>query len=441
MSKLEPRDLVPELRFTEFRESEGWTQKTIKDIFSIFQGYAFSSTDSVATGTRWLKIADVDIQKMNHNSPSFLPKDYEGEYGRFIVKKGDYVMALTRPILGGKLKVACVDDVFDGALLNQRVGKLVTQENSTFVYYLIQTSQLVSDIERSIAGSEPPNLSSQQIKDIKTYIPSDEREIKKVADCLSSMDDLITKNTQKLESLKLHKKGLMQKLFPEEGKSIPEFVFACNVKWIKKTFEEVYSLKTTNSLSRDKLNYDEGLVKNIHYGDIHTKFSTLFDITKEYVPFISEEISLDKIKQESYCQEGDMVFADASEDIDDVGKSIELININGEKLLSGLHTILARQKESYLVKGFGGYLFKSEAMRRQIQKESQGAKVLGISSGRISKIDVIYPIEQSEQQRIVDCLSSLDKLIDAQTKKIEVLNKYKKGLMQKLFPEIKEFIA
>ncbi|HFG2054456.1 TPA: restriction endonuclease subunit S, partial [Vibrio cholerae] len=188
-------------------------------------------------------------------------------------------------------------------------------------------------------------------------------------------------------------------------------------------------------------NYDDGLVKNIHYGDVHTKFSTLFDITKEYVPFINAEIALDKVKEESYCQEGDMVFADASEDIDDVGKSIELINLNGEKLLSGLHTILARQKGSYLVKGFGGYLFKSEVMRKQIQKESQGAKVLGISAARISKIDVVYPIKQSEQQRIVDCLSSLDELIDAQTKKIEILNIYKKGLMQQLFPEVKESIA
>ncbi|CAH8242279.1 Type I restriction-modification system, specificity subunit S [Vibrio aestuarianus] len=80
-------------------------------------------------------------------------------------------------------------------------------------------------------------------------------------------------------------------------------------------------------------------------------------------------------------------------------------------------------------------------MRKQIQTESQGVKVLGISATRISKIDVVYPIEQSEQQRIVDCLSSLDKLIDAQTKKIEILNIYKKGLMQQLFPEIKEAIA
>ncbi|HAS3165380.1 TPA: restriction endonuclease subunit S [Vibrio cholerae] len=218
---------------------------------------------------------------------------------------------------------------------------------------------------------------------------------------------------------------------------VPELRFSQFIggtEWQKKPFNKLYTLKVTNSLSRDKLNYDDGLVKNIHYGDIHTKFSTLFDITKEYVPFINTEISLDKVKEDSYCQEGDMVFADASEDIDDVGKSIELINLNGEKLLSGLHTILARQKGSYLVKGFGGYLFKSEVMRKQIQKESQGAKVLGISATRISNIELIYPIDHDEQQKIADCLSSMDDLITTNTKKLDSLKLHKKGLLQKLFP-------
>ncbi|EJB8535359.1 restriction endonuclease subunit S [Vibrio parahaemolyticus] len=214
---------------------------------------------------------------------------------------------------------------------------------------------------------------------------------------------------------------------------VPELRFS-QTEWQKKPFNKIYTLKTTNSLSRDKLNYDDGLVKNIHYGDIHTKFSTLFDITKEYVPFINTEISLDKVKEESYCQEGDMIFADASEDIDDVGKSIELVNLNGERLLSGLHTILARPKKNDLVKGFGGYLFKSEVMRKQIQKESQGAKVLGISASRISNIEVIYPIDHDEQQKIADCLSSMDNLITVNNKKLDSLNLHKKGLMKKLFP-------
>ena len=122
-------------------------------------------------------------------------------------------MALTRPMLGDELKIAPIDDVFDGALLNQRVGKLVTSNNITFVYYLLQTSKLISDINRNISGSEPPNLSTYQIEDIETLIPS-KAEQQKIADCLTSLDNRITAQSQKIEALKLHKKGLMQGLFP-----------------------------------------------------------------------------------------------------------------------------------------------------------------------------------------------------------------------------------
>lgn len=182
------------------------------------------------------------------------------------------------------------------------------------------------------------------------------------------------------------------------------------------------------------LNYENGSVKNIHYGDIHTKFQTLFDITKETVPFINPSESLEKIKPESYCVEGDMVFADASEDLADVGKSIEIVNLNSKPLLSGLHTLLARQIHNKLVTGFGGHLFKSGGIRKQIQKESQGAKVLGISGGRLSGIKIYYPLDKKEQQKIADCLSSLDNLITAQNQKVEALKQHKKGLMQQLFP-------
>ncbi len=225
---------------------------------------------------------------------------------------------------------------------------------------------------------------------------------------------------------KQEKKGLMPELrFPE---------FLDKGKWECKRFDKVYSFKVTNSLSRDKLNYQQGVVKNIHYGDIHTKFSTLFDIQKEIVPYINSNESLKKIRPESYCIEGDIIFADASEDVDDVGKSIEIVSLHDEKLLSGLHTLLARQKKKKLITGFGGYLFKSNAIRQQIKRESQGAKVLGISAGRLSSINVTYPINKKEQQKIADCLSSLDQLIAAHTKKHEALQRYKKGLLQNLFP-------
>ncbi|UKJ09191.1 restriction endonuclease subunit S [Solitalea lacus] len=209
--------------------------------------------------------------------------------------------------------------------------------------------------------------------------------------------------------------------FKEEG---------CNIE----SFGELYTFKVTNSFSRDNLNYESGKVKNIHYGDIHTKFSTLFDITKEKVPFINPSISIEKIQEENYCIEGDIIFADASEDLQDVGKSIEIVNLNNEKLLSGLHTLLARQKEPKLIVGFGGHLFRSGAVRAQIQREAQGAKVLGISGTRLSNIKIGYPNNKLEQQKIRDCLSSLDQLLSAESQKLDVLKAHKKGLMQQLFP-------
>ena len=196
---------------------------------------------------------------------------------------------------------------------------------------------------------------------------------------------------------------------------------------------EVYSFKANNSLSRDKLNYVAGSVKNIHYGDIHTKLSTHFDITKELVPFINEsEESI--VREENLCAEGDMIFADASEDMADIGKSIEIVSLNGERVVSGLHTVLARRIGDSIALGFGGHLFKSGWVRTQIQKEAQGAKVLGISANRMRNLRLPMPPTLAEQQKIAECLSSVDELMAAQSRKVDALKTHKKGLMQQLFP-------
>ena len=211
----------------------------------------------------------------------------------------------------------------------------------------------------------------------------------------------------------------------------PEFRGA--VGWAPEPMGEVYSFKGNNSLSRDKLNYDAGSVKNIHYGDIHTKFSTHFVITRELVPFINEAEEC-VIRDENLCTEGDMIFADASEDMADIGKAIEITHLNGERVVSGLHTILARRTGERIALGFGGHLFKSGWVRTQIQKEAQGTKVLGISPKRLRNVQLPLPNDSAEQQKIADCLSSLDELIAAQARKVDALKTHKKGLMQQLFP-------
>lgn len=204
--------------------------------------------------------------------------------------------------------------------------------------------------------------------------------------------------------------------------------------WANEKMSKLYSFKVTNSFSRENLNYEVGSVKNIHYGDIHTKFQTLFDITKESVPFINPDISIDRIAEENYCQEGDLILADASEDLTDVGKSIEVVNLSNEKVLSGLHTILARPTTEKLSIGFAGYLFKSNRVRTQIQKESQGSKVLSISTTRLSNISLVIPSTE-EQQKIATFLTAVDSKLQSLKKKKSLLEDYKKGVMQKLFSQ------
>ncbi len=202
--------------------------------------------------------------------------------------------------------------------------------------------------------------------------------------------------------------------------------------WQSVELGDVIDFKVTNSFSRENLNYENGTVKNIHYGDIHTKFQTLFDITKEKVPYINEDISISRISEDFYCTEGDIIFADASEDLHDVGKSIEIVNLNNEKLLSGLHTLLARPKTNSFQVGFSGHLFKSNSVRLQIQKEAQGSKVLSINVGRISKIILSSPT-LPEQQKIASFLSLIEERINTQSKIIEELKLLKSTLCKKIF--------
>ena len=181
-----------------------------------------------------------------------------------------------------------------------------------------------------------------------------------------------------------------------------------------------------------------GEVRNIHYGDIHTKLPQLLDARVVDLPRINDSESLQKFKERNFCKANDMIFADASEDIEDIGKCIEIIDTNQYRILSGLHTIHARQRSPRFIIGFAVHLFHSKAIRTQIQRESQGAKVLGISRTRLSSINICFPDKKLEQQKIADCLGSLDELIAAHSRKLDALQDHKKGLLQNLFPAQKE---
>jgi type I restriction enzyme S subunit len=202
--------------------------------------------------------------------------------------------------------------------------------------------------------------------------------------------------------------------------------------WNERKFGEIFTFRTTNSFSRDKLNYEKGSVKNIHYGDIHKRFNSLFDVKNEFVPYINEDVSIERISKDNYVKNGDLIIADASEDYDDIGKSIEVVNTNGEFILAGLHTFLARPELLQMSIGFNGYLMKTNKTKLQIKTIAQGTKVLSLSSTRLSKIDLNFP-SLEEQTKIANFLTAIDEKINLLKEKATALAEYKKGMMQKIF--------
>lgn len=419
---------IPKLRFPEF--SGDWNSTELGDVFSIFNGYAFSSSDSVTNGTLWVKIADVGIQEMKVDSLSYLPENYKTKHQKFLLKKGDYVIALTRPILNGKLKIAQINDFFNDSLLNQRVGKIESDNYHSFVYSLLQKENLINDIENSIAGTDPPNLSPSQINSITVSTPTLPEQTK-IANFLTAVDEKLTQLKKKKSLLEQYKKGVMQKLFSQELRFKDENGedFA---EWEDRKLGDLFVFNTTNSFSRDNLNYEAGSVKNIHYGDIHTKFQSHFDVKKELVPFINDEISLQRFTANNYCQEGDLIVADASEDYADIGKAIEIVNLNNEKVIAGLHTLHARPNLDKLAIGFSGHLMKSENVRLQIKTQAQGTKVLSITTGRLAQINIKLPCI-TEQTKIANFLSAIDDKINHCVVQIEKMEVWKKGLLQQMF--------
>jgi type I restriction enzyme, S subunit len=435
------KKLIPELRFPEFNNEGEWEEKTLGECLIQTPEYGISApavpySDELPT---YLRITDIS-ENGEFISKNKVSVDWEVSENNYL-SEGDIVLARTGASVGKSYKYRKKDGelVFAGFLI--RIKPNSKKIDSELLFQFLFTSRYWKWVNFISARSGQPGINGTEYSSMPIILPPSIKEQQKIASCLSSLDELIEAHNQKLDLLKDHKKGLMQNLFPQEGEKMPKYRFAefkNNEDWIKETVGDVYDFKVTNSLAREYLNYEDGSVKNIHYGDIHTKFKTLFDITKEEVPFINKGVSIEKIRKESYCNVGDIIFADASEDMNDVGKSIEIVNLNKEKLVSGLHTLLARQKKKKLAIGFGGYLFKSDWVRKQIQREAQGAKVLGISATRISNVQILYPENHKEQQKIASCLASLDELITEQAKKIEQLKQHKKGLMQGLFPKIED---
>ena len=211
-----------------------------------------------------------------------------------------------------------------------------------------------------------------------------------------------------------------------------------NNEWNQKSFEEIFVFLQNNSFSRDYLNYDnETSILNIHYGDILVKFSNILSVEgNPLIPKINSDVNVSKFIESSYLKDGDIIFADTAEDLT-VGKAIEIKNIQNNKVLSGLHTIPCRSNIKFAPNYLGFYI-NSSVFHNQLIPYITGIKVSSISKSNIVKTFISFPSFE-EQNKIGKMIELLDKKIELQQKKIEALKMYKKGLIQQLKKDSKNW--
>lgn len=196
--------------------------------------------------------------------------------------------------------------------------------------------------------------------------------------------------------------------------------------WDIKKLGDVFQFLITANNSRSDLS-NQGEVKYIHYGDIHTKWKSFLDCENNYLPLIQR----DKVTNIPFLEDGDLVMADASEDYEGIGISVEVKNATGRKVVAGLHTFLLRGNKAVLADGFKGYLQYLPAVKASLRKAATGISVYGISKNNVKNISISLPCIE-EQQAIATALSDVDALLTSLDKLIAKKRDIKQAVMQQL---------
>lgn len=199
--------------------------------------------------------------------------------------------------------------------------------------------------------------------------------------------------------------------------------------WDLVLFEDCFSVLSNNTLSRAELNYNGGELQNIHYGDILVKFSAVTDCGAERLPYVNAELV--KKVSKGFLRDGDIVIADTAED-NTVGRATEVVAVNGNKVVSGLHTIPCRPKDDKMfVPMWLGYFINHNTYHNQLLPYITGIKVSSISKSAIAGTMIAVP-KPDEQTKIVAALSDIDALITNLEKLIAKKKAIKQGAMQEL---------
>ena len=269
---------------------------------------------------------------------------------------------------------------------------------------------------------------------LRIAIPKNPQEQQKIASCLSSLDEMISAHSQKLDLLKDHKKGLMQNLFPQEGEKVPKYrfkEFENDGEWV----EEPLSSKISVIDGDRGLNYPKA---EEYSSDGYCLFLSAKNVTK--IGFLFNEFQFITKEKDELLRKGKLARFDivltTRGSLGQFAFFDENIQFENIRINSGM--VILRAKDNGINPNYLYSYFNSNSIQSAIKSQGFGNAVQQLTVAVINNFTLRYPYSPKEQQKIAYCLSSLDALITAQAEKIEQLKLHKKGLMQGLFPKINE---
>ena len=409
--------IVPALRFPEFQCYEGWKLQPLSTYLTEHRlksdGKSEVHSVSVSQGIvnqiqylgRSFAAENTSHYKLVKPYDIVYTKSPTGEYPYGIVKQNlNRYNVIVSPLYG----VFSPNNLYIGYIIHSIFESPIRLNN-----YLISIIQ--KGAKNTIQISNDAFLS----KDI--LLPSDKNEQQKIADCLSSIDSLIKATEDKIALLKAHKKGLMQQLFPAEGETTPKLRFpefqnageweSTNLGTI--TYKTNKRNKTGKSLPIYSINNKQGFIKQ------EDQFDGIDSSSRGY------DLSLYNL-----VDKHTFAYNPARINVGSIGYSGELNDI----IISSLY-VCFKTRES-VIDNFLLKYFDSDLFNRAVVNSVEGGIRSYLFYDNFAKINLYLPPSRNEQQKIADCLSSIDSLIKATEDKIALLKVHKKGLMQQLFPNI-----
>ncbi len=421
MSKSVKKKLEPSLRFPEFKNDIEWDNPSLSEIADRIEekvGERKLTTVSISAGIGFVSQAEKfsrDISGQQYKNYIFI------KAGDFSYNKGN----------SKKYPQGCIyklKEYSEAAVPNAFVSfrfknKVVPEFYEGYFESNFHGPQLQKFISSGARMDGLLNISPTDFFTIKFPTPKNKKEQQKIADCLSSLDELIIAENQKLEALQLHKKGLMQQLFPaagdaSTGSALPKLrfkEFKDSGEWEEIELGQLGELVSGLTYSPEDVR-DDGLLV--------LRSSNIKDskIVLEDCVFVTSEI-----KGANLTKPNDILICVRNGSKSLIGKNALVPEGMPLSTHGAFMTVFRASNPEFVFQ-----LFQSDLFKRQVDADL-GATINSINGSQLVKYKFTCP-KPKEQKRLADFLSSVDELIQSQGVKVEILKAHKKGLMQQLFP-------